>query len=183
MSWEEILKTDSSWNLDWDNYSMGAYNADTKSIEYNPINIMDSLQRELGREPTEKEFEEAFKRTIVHEEGHAAHDLVDDKFKDRTSYEREWVAYSLQYPNEVYTKLKKLMSHSSVQGFLINQREWTTNKRAKSNIRMFLRYVDKKTKGKSEKEKNKFAKEHLDNYRNSEYVDRGYSHYTYGKFS
>ena len=175
--WQDILKTDSSWNLD--SRSQGSYNADTKSIEYNPIQIKNALQRKLGREPTEKEFEEAFKRLTVHEEGHAAHDLVDDKFNERTAYEHEWVAYSLQYPNEVYTKLNKLISHSNVSGVLADPKEWTTNKRAKANIRKFLLYVDMKTKGKSEEEKNKFAKEHLDNYRNSSYVDRGYSHFTF----
>lgn len=178
MYWEEILKTDSSWTLD--TKYLGYYDGKTNpTIEYNPIKIKNALQRELGREPTEKEFEEEFKRIIVHEEGHAAHDMVDDKFKYRPVYDREWVAYSLQYPNEVYTKLKKLISHPDVSGFFSPRSEWTTNQRAKRNIRTFLQYVDSKTKGKSEKEKNKFAKEHLDKHRNSIYVDRGYSRYTF----
>jgi hypothetical protein len=81
-------------------------------------------EMEQGRKPTDREYEEAFKETLTHEAGHAAHHNIDPKRFDsaaskdgmdlrtaKTRFEDELVAFVTQYKDRVYEIYLHLASH------------------------------------------------------------------------
>ena len=75
------------------------------------------LEIKLERAPTDKELIEEIISTLKHESGHAAHDEIDpdafelDNHTMKTIWEAEFIAFTSQYNDKLYTIYWSLMHH------------------------------------------------------------------------
>lgn len=90
-----------------------------EAIRINPKKIRRGLELKLGRKPTDREWEEAVKRVIMHEGAHAGHAGADfESFgrregnrKQNPDHKTEMVANLLMFPESVYLGMKQMLSH------------------------------------------------------------------------
>jgi len=82
-----------------------------------------------GRAPTDKELEQHFLETLYHESGHAAHEDVEKptaadpkgwnmmEGNTKNVFDKEWVAFSTQFPDKPYYVMIGLMNHGFINEY------------------------------------------------------------------
>jgi|TARA_Y100000114_G_C11761014_1_gene329733 hypothetical protein len=88
-----------------------------EEIRINHKNAYQYLKQRNEREPTEKEITEFIIRTIMHEATHAAMGFEQQAMAD---HQREYGAFTGQFPNETYYRLKSFVMHPATEPRLLH---------------------------------------------------------------
>ena len=83
-----------------------------EEIRINHKNVYEYLKQRNEREPTEKEITEFIIRTIMHEATHAAMGFEQQAMAE---HQREYGAFTGQFPNETYYRLKSFIMHPATE--------------------------------------------------------------------
>ena len=135
-----------------------------EEIRINHKNVY--LKQRNEREPTEKEITEFIIRTIMHESTHAAMGFEQQAMAD---HQREYGAFTGQFPNETYYRLKSFIMHPATEPRLLHpmleqllEIQGTIKIDAVEKVKDIVSWVDYLTEGlpkdKAEEYKEKFAR-------------------------
>ena len=160
--WFDILKLTVDFTSEDNPDAFGAYlgNLGRDEAKVHHKNIYTRLKEILNREPTEEELVEEIQQTITHETAHGAHDKVDPHYRhvgrridSDEKWAKEWLAYTLQYPDNLYERNESMLSYTGL------------NKDKKRMLERFQNWIDEITKDTeydNVQGKNKLIKIHLD---------------------
>lgn len=137
-----------------------------EEIRINHKNVYEYLKQRNEREPTEKEITEFIIRTIMHEATHAAMGFEQQAMAE---HQREYGAFTGQFPNETYYRLKSFIMHPATEPRLLHpmleqllEIQGTIKIDAVDKVKDIIGWVDYLTEGlpkdKAEEYKEKFAR-------------------------
>ena len=137
-----------------------------EEIRINHKNVYEYLKQRNEREPTEKEITEFIIRTIMHEAPHAAMGFEQQAMAE---HQREYGAFTGQFPNETYYRLKSFIMHPATEPRLLHpmleqllEIQGTIKIDAVDKVKDIIGWVDYLTEGlpkdKAEEYKEKFAR-------------------------
>ena len=137
-----------------------------EEIRINHKNVYEYLKQRNEREPTEKEITEFIIRTIIHEATHAAMGFEQQAMAE---HQREYGAFTGQFPNETYYRLKSFIMHPATEPRLLHpmleqllEIQGTIKIDAVDKVKDIIGWVDYLTEGlpkdKAEEYKEKFAR-------------------------
>ena len=137
-----------------------------EEIRINHKNVYEYLKQRNEREPTEKEITAFIIRTIMHEATHAAMGFEQQAMAE---HQREYGAFTGQFPNETYYRLKSFIMHPATEPRLLHpmleqllEIQGTIKIDAVDKVKDIIGWVDYLTEGlpkdKAEEYKEKFAR-------------------------
>ena len=137
-----------------------------EEIRINHKNVYEYLKQRNEREPTEKEITEFIIRTIMHEATHAAMGFEQQAMAE---HQREYGAFTGQFPNETYYRLKSFIMHPATEPRLLHpmleqllEIQGTIKIDAVDKVKDIIGWVDYLTEGlpkdKADEYKEKFAR-------------------------
>ena len=106
------LEVDEVFNILFSGENLKFKDAVDESIRINPALSYNYLKDKLEREPTDKDISNFIIRIIMHEGTHAG---MGEEQLSMASHQKEYGAYTGQFPESTYLRLKSFLQHPEVR--------------------------------------------------------------------